>query len=51
MNFDTAKKFIDYLLSDKVKRMPAIVISFIGGEPFIETELIDKITDYFIRKF
>ena len=27
-----------------------MVIEFIGGEPFLEIDLIDKITDYFINK-
>lgn len=50
MPIETAKKFIDYLFSGKVTHMPAVVISFIGGEPFIETDLMDKITDYFKMK-
>lgn len=53
MKFETAKKFTDLLLSDKfeyinTKNSPGIIIEFIGGEPFLQTELIDKITDYFI---
>lgn len=55
MSFDTAKKFIDLLLSGEKgfsdyinpKISPAIVLEFIGGEPFLEVELIDKIVDYF----
>lgn len=55
MKFETAKKFIDMLLNgDKrlggyvdVKTSPGIIIEFIGGEPFLEVELIDKICDYF----
>jgi radical SAM peptide maturase (CXXX-repeat target family)/CXXX repeat peptide maturase len=47
MDFETAKKFIDYFLTAPIKRNPAIVLEFIGGEPLIETSLIDKITDYF----
>lgn len=47
MNFDTAKKFIDYLLDDNIKRSDAVIIEFIGGEPLIEVELISKICDYF----
>lgn len=55
MPFDTAKKFIDLLLSGEKgfsdyinpEISPAIVLEFIGGEPFLEVELIDKIVDYF----
>lgn len=47
MNFETAKKFIDYLLSSKFKKSPAVVLDFIGGEPLLELELMDKICDYF----
>lgn len=55
MSFDVAKKFIDLLLSgDKgfkdycsVEFSPAITLEFIGGEPFLEVDLIDKICDYF----
>ena len=55
MSFETAKKFVDLLLSgDKgfdtyvgVDKSPAIILEFIGGEPLLEVELIDKIIDYF----
>ena len=55
MSFDTAKEFVDLLLSGEKgfsdyinpEISPAIVIEFIGGEPFLEIELIDKIVDYF----
>ena len=50
MNFETAQKFIDLILSDKIKHAPAIIVEFIGGEPFLEVELIDKICDYFKLK-
>ena len=51
MSFDTAKKYIDLLLSGEKgfsdyinpKISPAIILEFIGGEPFLEVELIDKI--------
>lgn len=55
MSFDIAKKFIDKLLSgedgfdsylnDRIS--PGIVLDFIGGEPLLEVELIDRIIDYF----
>lgn len=55
MTFTTAKTFIDLLLSgDKGFKeyinpeiSPAIILEFIGGEPFLEIELIDQIVDYF----
>lgn len=48
MNFETAKEFIDLLLSsDEMRYEEAVILEFIGGEPFIEVELIDKICDYF----
>ena len=54
----TAKKFIDLLLSgDKgmdtyinPETSPALIIEFIGGEPFLEIELIDQICDYFFHE-
>lgn len=48
MNLQTAKKFVDYLLtSDDLRYAEAIILEFIGGEPFLEAELIDQICDYF----
>ena len=54
MNFKTAKKAVDYVLSstDEAFDYEGVVWEFIGGEPFLEMELIDKITDYIkIRMF
>ena len=47
MSFDVAKAAIDYLLdnSDYIKS-ESVVWDFIGGEPFLEIDLIDKISDY-----
>lgn len=47
MNFETAKEFIDLLLSGELSTQKDIVLDFIGGEPFLEIELIDQICDYF----
>ena len=55
MSFETAKIAIDKLLSGEdgfsdyinPEISPAIVLDFIGGEPFLEIDLIDKIVDYF----
>ena len=47
MTFETAKKAVDCILADKENLKSASVVwDFIGGEPFLEIELIDKITDY-----
>ena len=47
MSWETAKAFIDYVLSREAEfREESVVWDFIGGEPFLEIELIDKICDY-----
>ncbi|EPR14575.1 radical SAM peptide maturase, CXXX-repeat target family [Ruminiclostridium papyrosolvens] len=52
LNFETAKKFIDWFFENKFEKDDSVVIDFIGGEPFLEVELIDQICDYFkIRAF
>ena len=58
MSFETGKKFIDMILEPDEKtdgyinslECPGCILEFIGGEPFLEVELIDKLTDYFIMK-
>lgn len=59
MPFEIAKKFIDMLLSYEtsedneyinLENSNGLIMEFIGGEPFLEIELIDKITDYFISE-
>lgn len=58
MPFATAKKFIDLLLSGEKgfkdfispEFSKAIVLDFIGGEPLLQVDLIDKIVDYFQRE-
>ncbi|HEP1432700.1 TPA: radical SAM peptide maturase, CXXX-repeat target family, partial [Streptococcus pyogenes] len=50
MSFDVAKKFIDYVLSDKIVRPNGVILDFIGGEPLLEIKLIDQICDYFKLK-
>jgi uncharacterized protein len=48
MDFETARKSIDYLLQDRnYFSETSVILDFIGGEPFIEIDLIDKICDYF----
>lgn len=47
MPFDVAKQTVDYLLSDKILfSEKSVIFDFIGGEPFLEIELIDKICNY-----
>jgi radical SAM peptide maturase (CXXX-repeat target family) len=55
MSFETAKEFIDHLLNDDygyINRYnsPAIIIEFIGGEPFLEINLTRRIYEYFLRR-
>ena len=47
MSFEVAKQAVDYILSHEAD-MPeeAVVWDFIGGEPFLEIDLIDKLCDY-----
>ncbi len=47
MPWEVAKQAIDYILShEEDMREESVVWDFIGGEPFLEIELIDKICDY-----
>lgn len=58
MSFETAKKFVDLVLSGEkgfhnyisYDNSEAIILEFIGGEPLLEVELIDKICDYFMTR-
>ena len=47
MSWDVAKKAIDYILGhEEVFPEESVVWDFIGGEPFLEIDLIDRICDY-----
>lgn len=47
MSFKTAKKAVDYILNErKIYNENSVVWNFIGGEPLLEIDLIDKISDY-----
>lgn len=47
MSFDVAKAAIDYILeNESVFREESVIWDFIGGEPFLEIDLVDKICDY-----
>ena len=58
MPFEVAKKFFDLIIeadeesNDYINPLLAngLIIEFIGGEPFLEIDLIDKITDYCIDR-
>lgn len=49
MTATTAKEAVDFILSqedDEFFASSAVVFDFIGGEPFLEIDLIDEICDY-----
>lgn len=47
MSWEIAKQTIDYVLEHENEfREQSVIWDFIGGEPFLEIELIDKICDY-----
>ena len=57
--FEVAQAFIEMLLekdNENTKQhfdtwnSTAVVIEFIGGEPLLEIDLIDKISDYFVKR-
>jgi len=49
MSWDMAKRIVDYILSNEDSpffQEESVIWEFIGGEPFLEIDLIDKICDY-----
>lgn len=51
MSFETARAVVDEILDRPIK-FDMVVWNFIGGEPTLEMDLIDKITDYIkVRTF
>lgn len=47
MSFDIARLAVDYILEHEEEfRQESVIWDFIGGEPFLEIDLIDKICDY-----
>ena len=47
MSWDVAKQAVDYILDhENDMKEDSVVFDFIGGEPFLEIELIEKICDY-----
>ena len=51
LDFTIAAKAVDYILSENsFDKITNIVFDFIGGEPLLEIELIDRICDYIIDR-
>lgn len=58
MSFEIAKKSVDLMFKDYERegsylykdKCEGIIVEFIGGEPLLEIELIEKICDYFMWK-
>ncbi len=46
MSKETAKLSIDYILDTEISDFKSVVFNFIGGEPFLEIDLIDWMCDY-----
>lgn len=47
LSFEVAKKAIDYILINKEYcKEDSVIWDFIGGEPFLEIDLVDRICDY-----
>lgn len=47
MSWSVAKQAIDYILENEEQfKEKSVIWDFIGGEPFLEIDLIDKICDY-----
>ena len=47
MSWEVAKEAIDYILDRENEfREESVIWDFIGGEPFLEIDLIEKICDY-----
>ena len=50
MSFEMAKKAVDFFLDNNLIDTKYVILDFIGGEPLLEIELIDKIVDYYKLK-
>lgn len=58
MDFATAKQCIDTIFMEDARNSayinesdaPAVILDFIGGEPLLQIELIDRIVDYFLER-
>lgn len=48
MPFEVAKSAIDYFLNnDQFFTSPKLILNFLGGEPLLEVEMMDRVSDYF----
>lgn len=53
MSWDIAKEAVDFVLSQYGQEnftSEAVIFDFIGGEPFLEIDLIDKVCDYIKKR-
>ena len=52
MSWDTAKAAVDFLLAQTSREFDteSVVFDFIGGEPLLEIDLIDRVCDYIKRR-
>ena len=50
MSIETGKKFIDMMFREMQEKYYAIILEFIGGEPFLMPELISQLVDYWYYK-
>ena len=51
MSFDTAKQVIDWIFANKPYDMDGIEVSFIGGEPLLEFDLVKNVYEYTHSKY
>jgi sulfatase maturation enzyme AslB (radical SAM superfamily) len=50
MTWETAKTTIDKLFELDAEKYSTLIVEFIGGEPLMEIDLINEITEYIIIK-
>lgn len=47
MSYSVAKQAVDFILDhEQYYNQPSVIFDFIGGEPFLEIDLIDRVCDY-----
>lgn len=51
MTLDTGKKAIDYFMFQWQNRYDTVIFDFIGGEPFVCIDLVNKMTEYLVEQF
>jgi sulfatase maturation enzyme AslB (radical SAM superfamily) len=50
MSFEVGKKLIDTVFNELQETHFAIILSFIGGEPLLQPQLISDLVDYWDYK-